>query len=57
MDASQLELNKFYAGPPINMPIKFAYILKTLLLTSLYAPIAPIVVPIGLIGLILAYFI
>ena len=53
---SQLEVNKLTQGPLVNMPRRYAYILKTLLLTALYSPSIPIVIPIGLLGVTLAYF-
>lgn len=53
---SQLEVNKLTQGPLVNMPRRYAYIMKTLLLTALYAPMIPVVIPIGLVGITLAYF-
>lgn len=44
-------------GPDIDTPYRYAHILKTLLLTALYAPVTPIVVVISMFGLILHYFI
>ena len=57
MIATQVQVNQLYAGPCIDLPHKYAYILKTLLLTALYATVAPIVIAISMIGLILFYFV
>ena len=43
-------------SPAIDLPNKYAYVLKTLWLTGLYAPMIPIVVLIALLGLTLNYF-
>lgn len=55
--ATQMELNELFLGPEVDMPNKYAYILKTLWLTALYAPLIPIVVVISMFGIILNYFI
>jgi hypothetical protein len=52
---SQLEVNRLSEGPSLNMPRRYAYILKTLWLTALYAPTIPIVVGISILGLLLFY--
>ena len=54
---NQAEVNKLSTGHIINMPKRYAYLLKTLLLTALYAPAVPVVVPIAMVGVILLYFI
>lgn len=53
---NQIEVNKLSSGNIINMPKRYAYLLKTLLLTALYAPAVPVVVPVALIGVIIFYF-
>ena len=53
---SQQEINKLLAGPVVNQPRRYGYILKTLILTALYAPAMPIVVPLGCCGLFIAFF-
>lgn len=57
MKVTQMDLNKISTGPEISLPAKYAYILKLLLLTALYAPMFPVVVPVTLVGLILNYFV
>ena len=52
---SQLDANKLWQGPEAEIPYKYAYIFKTIWLTAFYAPLAPIVVPVGIVGLILNY--
>jgi hypothetical protein len=52
---SQLEVNRLSVGTVISMPKRYAYILKTLLLNALYAPIVPIVPIIGFCGLIIFF--
>jgi hypothetical protein len=39
------------------MAYKYAHVIKTLLLTALYAPVTPIVVVVSMVGLITNYFI
>lgn len=56
-NVTQMELNQMCAGPEISLPGKYAYVLKTLLLTALYAPMIPAVVLIALMGMVLNYFI
>jgi len=46
-----------YVLPTPILPIKYSYILKTIWLSAFYAPFAPIVVPISIIGLILNYIV
>ena len=52
---SQLESNYLWQGPMAEIPYKYAYIFKTIWLTAFYAPLAPLVVPISIFGLILNY--
>jgi hypothetical protein len=54
---SQVELNQIFIGSVIELPNKYAYILKTLWLTALYAPLIPVVVGVSMVGLILFYFV
>ena len=53
---NQIEINKLTSGNIINLPKRYAYALKTLILTALYAPAVPVVVPVALIGMIIFYF-
>jgi hypothetical protein len=52
---TQLEANQLYVLPQPLLPAKYSYIIKTLWLTSFYAPFTPIVVPISMLGLALSY--
>lgn len=52
-----MELNKMCTGPEISLPAKYAYILKVLLLTALYAPMFPVVVLVALVGMIFNYLV
>lgn len=54
---TQKELNELYLGPAIDLPSKYAYILKIVWLTGLYAPLVPIVSVIAVLGLGLNYLI
>lgn len=54
---TQKELNDLYLGPVIDLPSKYAYILKIVWLTGLYAPLVPIVVIIAAVGLALNYLV
>lgn len=54
---TQAELNEIFIGPEIDLPNKYGYILKTLLLTAFYASLIPIVVVISMIGLLILYFV
>ena len=56
MKKSQLEANKIYEGPTAEISYKYAYIFKTIWLTAFYAPLAPIVVPVSVFGLVVNYF-
>ena len=49
---SQLEANYLWQGPAAEIPYKYAYIFKTIWLTAFYAPLAPLVVPISIFGLV-----
>lgn len=53
---SQLEANLLFQGPEAEIAFKYAYIFKTIWLTAFYAPLAPIVVPISIFGLLINYF-
>ena len=54
---TQKELNEVYLGPTIDLPSKYAYILKIVWLTGLYAPLVPIVSVMAFLGLGLNYLI
>ena len=54
---SQMEANLLYQGPLPELEFNYAYIFKTIWLTAFYAPLAPVVVPISIIGLLLHFFI
>lgn len=53
---SQLDTNLIWQGPEFDIAFKYAYIFKTIWLTAFYAPLAPIVVPISIIGLSINLF-
>jgi hypothetical protein len=57
MEMTQEELNELYLGPAIDLPSKYAYILKIIWLTGLYAPLVPIVSVVAVLGLGLNYLI
>ncbi len=54
---TQQELNELYLGPAVDLPSKYAYILKIVWLTGLYAPLVPIVTVVAALGLSLNYLI
>ena len=55
-DKNQKELNELYELPPMNVELKYSYIMKTLLMSFLYIPIFPLGVLISLIGILLGYW-
>lgn len=57
LQLTQKELNEVYLGPTIDLPSKYAYILKIVWLTGLYAPLVPIVSVMAFLGLGLNYLI
>jgi hypothetical protein len=54
---TQQELNELYIGPAVDLPSKYAYILKIVWLTGLYAPLVPIVSVVAVLGLGMNYLI
>jgi hypothetical protein len=48
-------MNELFLGPIIDVPSKYAYILKIVWLTGFYAPLVPIVIAIAAAGLMLNY--
>ena len=55
-DMTQAEANALFEGPKPNMSLKYSVLLKTMLLTSFYAPAMPICLPITILGLIFLYW-
>ena len=53
---TQKELNEFYELPPMNIAIKYSYVVKTLLMAFLYIPIIPLGIVISFLGFFLAFF-
>lgn len=53
---TQFEANKLYELSEVDFPVKYAYVIRTLWLTCFYAPFAPLIVPISVLGLIFFYF-
>ncbi|CAD8108585.1 unnamed protein product [Paramecium sonneborni] len=56
-DLNQIEANKLFEGPQVSFYDQYAYLCKTTWLTLFFAPIIPISILFGLIGLILYYWI
>ena len=56
MEKTQKELNDLYELPSMELPKKYSYIFKTLLISFFYIHIFPLGVIISLIGFILGYF-
>lgn len=54
---SQKEANKIYEYPSCDIPYKYAYVIKTLLLTFFYTPFVPVVSLISICGLVLYYYV
>ena len=52
---TQKELNELYELPPMNIAIKYSYIVKTLLMAFLYIAIFPLGIVISFFGFCLAY--
>ena len=53
---TQKELNELYELPPMNIAIKYSYVVKTLLMAFLYIPIIPLGIVISFLGFVLAFF-
>jgi len=53
---TQEEVNELYYGVEYRLAYRYASMIKTLFLTMLYAPLAPLVVPVGFVGLWLQYW-
>lgn len=56
MKKTQKDANKLYELTEVDFPVKYAYVIRTVWLTVFYAPFAPIIVPISVLGLIFFYF-
>jgi hypothetical protein len=54
---TQLEANQLMEGLPINMPNLCAGLMKTFLLSLMYAPVLPLGLVIGLVGILLQYWV
>lgn len=54
---SQMEANKLYEKPGIDLAYQYGYIVRTVWLTAFYCPLVPIVVPISILGLFTNYWI
>jgi len=55
-DLTQAEANALFEGPQPNMSLKYSMLIKTMLLTSFYAPAMPAGIIITIIGLIFLYW-
>jgi hypothetical protein len=55
MQYTQKELNELFLGPAVDLPSKYAYILKIVWLTGLYAPLVPLVTVVAVLGISLNY--
>ena len=53
---TQKELNELYELPPMNIAIKYSYVVKTLLMAFLYVAIFPLGIVISLLGFCLTFF-
>ena len=53
---NQKELNELYELQPMNVAVKYSYLIKTLLMSLIFAPIFPLGLGISLIGFIFAYW-
>ena len=53
---NQKELNELYELQPMNVAVKYCYLIKTLLMSLIFAPIFPLGFGISLIGFIFAYW-
>ena len=53
---NQKELNEIYELQSMNIALKYSYIVKTLLMSFIYAPIFPLGLGISLLGLIFGYW-
>lgn len=53
----QIQANRIFQGPNINIHLKYAFILKTLWLTAFFMPAVPAVIAISFVGLLLNYWI
>ena len=47
----------YFEGTSCNMSIKFSTVFKTLLMTIFYAPLIPLALPIGAVGVFLLYWV
>ncbi|CAD8126002.1 unnamed protein product [Paramecium sonneborni] len=56
-DLNQMEANQLFEGPQVSFYDQYSYLCKTTWLTLFFAPITPISILFGLIGLILYYWI
>lgn len=56
MKKTQKDANKLFELTEVDFPVKYAYVIRTVWLTVFYAPFAPIIVPISVLGLIFFYF-
>lgn len=53
----QQEANELFEGIPLDMAQRCAFFMKTYLLTLFYAPILPLAYPLGLLALVLQYWV
>jgi len=54
---TQAEANTLFEAPHHHMPYKYSNLIKTMLLTSFYAPAMPIAILISIIGLVVTYWV
>ncbi len=51
----QEEVNETFEEVPIDLAARYSFVLKTLLLTALYAPFVPLVVPLSICSILIYY--
>ena len=54
---TQIELNKLYELPEMEIAVDYAYLIKTMFFTAVYAPVIPLGTLISCFGLIIQYWI
>lgn len=52
---NQMDVNVLYEGPQIDLAVRYANVIKTLIVTFFYAPLIPIGLPISFFGLLFEY--
>lgn len=55
--SSQAEANYLFEGPPVDLADRNAHLIKTYMVTMFYSPLIPLVILIGVIALIVDYWV